>query len=130
MMQRVLDILARQKLIDIPVQIDGLTVQVNVQSPLAREEDVSDLEALTQWIQLMQQVEPRLPMLGAKVEELPQWIGTKLGVDQELLRPQSEVKKATEMIGATVGAQASEAVAPSQAGAGGQAEAPPPQATA
>lgn len=108
--QRVMDILSERGMIRFPVRIDSLTVQVNVTSPLAREENISDLDALMQWIQLMQAIQPQLPLLGAKVEDMPQWMGEKLGVDQDLIRDESEIEQGKQMIATLIGAQAGQAV--------------------
>ncbi len=90
LVMRGLQILQRLGLIGFPVQIDGTTVQITVTSPLARQNNLDDLEALMNAIQMTSMLGPEMVQLSYKVEEIGPYIARKLGVDAELIRDDTE----------------------------------------
>lgn len=78
------------------IRVDGKEVTIKHTSPLARAQDQEDLIAVQQWIELGAAVGPEVFGLGAKVESLPNYIGKKLGIDQDLMRTEAEKKEIQE----------------------------------
>lgn len=87
---RVLGIMNRKGLIDIPLVIDGKKVKVVPTSPLATQQNLDDLESTVNWLQINQNLGPEVFAMGIKLEDFPQWSGDKLGVDQKLIRGETE----------------------------------------
>lgn len=126
--QRVLGIMDRAGLLaDIgPVKITGYLVQIRVTSPLARLQNAQDVEAVLNWLAAIGQLGPELVALGAKVEDLPAWLGTKLGVPAELIRDEGEKDELKKMVASMVAQQ----VAAANQNAAGAQQAPQPQTQA
>lgn len=96
--QRTLNIMERRGLIDFPIKLDGRATKVQATSPLAKEQALNDLESVVNWITINQSVSPEILFGGIKVEDLPAWSGSKLGVPQELIRDESEREKLQETV--------------------------------
>ena len=75
------------------LKVDGKEVTIKHTSPLARAQDQEDLMAMQQWIEMGSSVGPEAFALSAKVEDIPGWIGKKLGVEQDLMRTEGEKKE-------------------------------------
>lgn len=103
LIQRTLDIMERQGIIP-KVQVDGLHVKAQVVSPLAREQNLSDIQTVVQWVQIIQQLGggPELAILGIAMERLPGWLGNKFGVPNELMRTEDESKQIEQAAGLLV----------------------------
>ncbi len=70
--------------------------KVKMLAPVAKAQALEDVQNVVQAIQINQGIEPRLPLLGYKVEDLPKWFGDKLGVPAELIRDRTEQKEAIQ----------------------------------
>lgn len=81
-----LDILARKGLMP-KIRLDGRTVTLKHQSPLARAQDIDDLVTLQQ---TMATVPMELLALDIKVENLGEWVAKKTGLDPRLERSAAE----------------------------------------
>jgi hypothetical protein len=79
-----------------PIRVDGREVTIKHTSPLARAQDQEDLVALNQYIQTIGQLGPEVLALGTKLEDLPAFVGEKLGIDQDLLRDEAERQEMQE----------------------------------
>lgn len=79
-----------------PITVDGREVTIKHTSPLARAQDQEDLIALNQYIQTVGQLGPETLALGTKIEDLPAFVGEKLGIDQDLLRDEAERQEMQE----------------------------------
>jgi len=100
-MQRVIDILKRNgKIADI--RIDGKDVTLKHTSPLAKEQDVEELEGLEVYLATMaQMVEPFAPGLTAlttKLEDIPRFIADKSGGINDLVRTKTETKAVGQQV--------------------------------
>jgi hypothetical protein len=69
-----------------PIRVDGKEVTIKHTSPLARAQDQEDLVAMQQFIGTVSQLGPEIMMLGVKMEDVPAWVGKKLGIEQKLVR--------------------------------------------
>lgn len=87
--QNTLEILARRGLVP-RIKIDGIGVQVQVISPLAQEQNIAEVEVVVRWLSLLASLSPELLMIGAKSEDLPNWLADKLGVPAILVRDKKE----------------------------------------
>ena len=85
-----LEIMKRRGLIDPRIDVDGLGIQVQVISPLAQEQNLSDVEVVVRWLTVLNALGSELVMMTAKTEELGKWIGEKLGVPNSLIRDKKE----------------------------------------
>jgi hypothetical protein len=88
-------------------KVDGREVTIKHTSPLARAQDQEDMMAIQQYMEMSMALGPEVFALGTKMEDLPAYIGKKLGIDQELLRSTEER--------AEIQAQAEEAMQQQQA---------------
>ena len=88
-------------------KVDGREVTIKHTSPLARAQDQEDMLAVQQYMEMSMALGPEVFALGTKMEDLPAYIGKKLGIDQELLRSTEER--------AEIQAQAEEAMQQQQA---------------
>jgi len=114
---RVLDIMAKKGVIE-PVKVNGLTVKAQVTSPLAMAQKLQDVQAFTQFAGIINSIQPQLLMIGTKIEDVPAWLGEKLGMDPALLRSKEESKQFQEMLGKAA-AQGAEVPGGAQGGGGG-----------
>jgi hypothetical protein len=128
-MQISLDILEEWGIIDLPVQIDGIGVQLVVTSPLALQQNLDDVESLVRAVEICNALfGPQITKLAFKIEDIPAWLATKLGVPEELMRDEDERKdlmsKATQQI-AQDAQDGTNVFGALNAAAGGQAGASP-----
>ncbi len=131
LVQATLRAMKRAGLLDIMPKVNGLTVKVVVQSPLALEQNLNDVETLVQWLQVIGSIDPNMLRLGARIEDVPEWIARKMGVDPALFRTKGERIKLQQQMAAmaaqaqgipTGGGPAPDAGVPQiPAGAGGAA---------
>lgn len=95
---RVLNILAAKRLIPnaTKVVVDGRFVDVQVTSPLAQADSLSEIEQVARLLELTSLLGEDILRLGIKVEEIPEHLGLKLGVDTKILRSPAERKELME----------------------------------
>lgn len=125
---RLLEILENKKLIKVPIRINGLTVSINVTSPLAQQQAMKEMEIAILWIQLLQQIDPTLLALNAKVEDMGEWLADKLRVDRALVRGREERNQLQQGAGQLMGRQLQQqGGAPQPQPAGAVQPTPPPQ---
>lgn len=91
------------------VRIDGMAVQVQVVSPLAQEQNISDVEIVVRWLSILSALGKELVMMTAKTEDLGKWMGEKLGVPNELIRSTNERKSIMNDITESAGAEIAKA---------------------
>jgi hypothetical protein len=97
---RLLDIMTNKGVLKTPIRINGLTVNISVTSPLAKQQAMKELEIAMLWIQLLQQLGPEALMLNAKVEDIGEWLAEQLKVDRRIVRNADERSKLQKMAGA------------------------------
>jgi hypothetical protein len=83
--------------------IDGRDFDVKFTSPLSRAQDQEEIQNLTEALSLsVQMVGPEATAANYKMDKVPTWIGRKTGVDNELLRSNTEreaaLKEMSEMM--------------------------------
>ena len=107
--QKLLNALARKGVLATPdgkpFKVNGAFMDIQVMSPLAQGQNLSDLQRAVQWAQINQGINPQGFMLGAKFEEFPAWTAEKLGVDKALVRSKAERQQVEQQIGTVMGQQ-------------------------
>lgn len=87
---RVLGIMSRKGILDVPIKVDGKRVKIVPTSPLATQQNLDDLESTVQWLEINKGLGMEIVGLGIRIEDFPQWSAEKLGVDQLLVREDVE----------------------------------------
>ena len=105
--------------------LDGANIKLELRSPLVQTQNLADVEATVQWLEIQKGLLPdEAYMLGTKVEDVAEYLAKKLGVTKELYRSQGE-RVAFQQVMAGVlnqqmgGGAGVVANAPAVAGAGG-----------
>lgn len=94
MARRTLEVMVEKEIIEGGIEIDGRAVKINVTSPLAHDQNLSDVDSVVRWLEIMlATIGEDAMMLGAKVEDMPDYLGNKLGVSQTLIRTKDERKE-------------------------------------
>lgn len=102
LMQRTINILIKRKILNIPgldkVRVNGSVIDVQVISPLAKSQDLADVQSTVNWMQVVQSLGMEAFMLGAKVEDIPEYLSEKMGVDSDLVRSPTERTQLQQMV--------------------------------
>lgn len=102
---RVADILSRRGFIP-PININQYLVKVQVNSPLARAQQMQDVERVIQWLEIAMNIGGREGMMMvAKIEEILPWIADRIGVPDELVRSEEERGQMQQMVAQIIAAQ-------------------------
>ena len=73
-----------------PFRINGQAVSVKYTSPLAKSQAMEDVQAFQTALGIVAPLGPAIVGQGFKIEDIPAWIGEKLGVPQKLIRTEEE----------------------------------------
>lgn len=87
------------------IRVDGKEITIKHTSPLARAQDQEDLLAYDQYMQRLAPLGQEVMMLGVKVEDIPGFLGDKLGIPQELQRDKPERDELMKMVAEMLAAQ-------------------------
>lgn len=117
--KRVISILQKRGEMPEGIKLDGRQVQTAVTSPLAKVQSLNDVQNVTTWLQILAGLPDGVLQLGVKIEDLPEWMAEKLGVDQDLVRSEADRKKLQQMVGAQAGAANQPGAAPGAVPTGG-----------
>ena len=86
---RTLQVLDQQNLIDLPLQIDGQQVKVVPISPLAKAQNSNELEGVLQFTQMMQGL-GQAGMMAVNVDGLIAFVADRLGVPARVVTTKEE----------------------------------------
>jgi len=86
---RVLQVMADQKIIELPVKIDGKVVKVVPQSPLALAQNMDDLQSVIQFMQIVQSV-GQVGQVAINQDNAIDYIADKLGIPGSILHSKEE----------------------------------------
>lgn len=93
LVQRVIDILYANNMIKIPAKVDTLGIRLQVNSPLARGQNLDDIKNVTQWIDLMKQVSGMKGVIAkSKPDKIIKFFADKLGIPEKLMKSNTEQK--------------------------------------
>lgn len=120
------------------LQIDHLVLKVNVISPMARSQNLDDVQNIVQWAETLKSLGgPEMLAHAVMVEDLGADLGERFGAPQKLIRPKAQRDALEQAAGKLMAAQAQQQQgAPAGGGAapgglgGGAAPAPFPTAPA
>jgi len=104
--KRVLQVMDQAAIIDLPLKIDGQQVKIVPISPLAQAQNMDELEAVMQFMQVAQSAGPS-GQLAINQDKAISFIADRLGVPMSILNTQEE----KEEILAQIEQQAEEAMA-------------------
>lgn len=94
MAQRVIDILGSQGLITLPEEfskIDNFTLKLQVVSPIAKIQSLSDIESFVQVLQILGSISPELIPAQVKLNECARWLANETGAPLDLFKTQEEI---------------------------------------
>lgn len=98
LVRRTADILQNRGFIP-QLQIDQYILKVQVNSPLARVQQMQEVEKVIQWLEItMSLAGQEGMMMSSKIEEIIPWIADKIGVPAELGRDDAEREELQQMI--------------------------------
>ena len=86
---KILQVMDKRGLIDLPLQVNGLEVKVSSVSPLANAQAMDEVNSALQFAQLAQQMGPE-GAVAIKYGEMVDYLGDKLGVPAALRNDASE----------------------------------------
>lgn len=90
-LNRVLEIMQRRGRIPSMPSINGREIGVKFTSPLARAQDLSELDSLEAAVGATARIAgPEMVQIGFKTEEMPEFIAKKTGMDPSLVRSEGE----------------------------------------
>lgn len=87
-------------------KVDGSFINVQITSPLAQVQNLSEVQTALQWLDILNHMGPEVALLGMQVENAPEWFADRLGVSRDLVRKADERKKLQVMVGQLVARQA------------------------
>jgi len=93
-MARSLEVIDEQGYLDESFDVDGLMVSTMVQSPLAQQQSMDDVQKVVRWMELLNSlVGQEGAMLGASMEDIPEYLAEKIGVPEKLKRDKDAREK-------------------------------------
>ncbi len=91
LIQKVINILHKKRMIQLPVKVDTLGVRIQVTSPLARGQNLDDIQNVTRWLDTVSQLAgPQAAQMAGKMDNITSWLAKKLGVPDQLIRSEEE----------------------------------------
>lgn len=107
--QKVLNTLGRKGLIEIEagqkIKIDGVFVDIQLASPLAQAQNLSEVQTAAQWMSLVQGFGEEAFMVGVKIEDAAEWFAEKMSVSPKLVREKDERGALMKIAGALAAQQ-------------------------
>ena len=121
LVQIILDLLYKRGELKEPINIDGLLVKVQVVSPLAQVQNLTDVENIVRWMQILASFGTETLYIAAKMEDIGDYIGELLGVPSAVRRTQDERQKLQQSVAQLIAAKQQAPALPAGQG-GGQGE--------
>jgi hypothetical protein len=79
-------------------KVDGKIVKIKLVSPLAKQKELEDFQNSQLWYENVRQLPEEIGMASAKLEELPRYWASKLGVPMTLIREPAELKELAPIV--------------------------------
>ena len=89
LVRRVLYVMDELALIDLPLKVDGLEVQITPTSPLAESQNMEDLEKVLNFAQIAQSA-GAVGQVAINYDEMVDYIVEKLGIPQRVINSKEE----------------------------------------
>jgi hypothetical protein len=98
--RRVASILVAKGLLQLPegFMIDNFFVKIQVVSPIARTQQVEEVQNFMQGFGMSQMISPELALMRYKTEEIPKWLNEMLGGPAKLMRDDVEAEQLQGMV--------------------------------
>lgn len=95
--RRIVGILVRSGVVPFDIKLDQFTLKVQINSPLARAQQLQKVETVINWLQMVLSIggEQALQIV-AKLPETLAWIGDQMGVPSELMNDENERRAAMD----------------------------------
>lgn len=99
--RRIVGILVRRGVIPFPIMLDQFTLKVQINSPLARAQQLQKVQTVIQWLETILNIggEQALTIV-AKIPEIMVWIADQMGVPSRLVNNEAERLKAQDSLAA------------------------------
>ncbi len=92
----VLQIMEEQGIIELPLKVDGLEIQIVPVSPIAQAQNLDEVQNVLQWLSITQQLGPT-GIMTANMTEIADWVGAQLGVPEMLKTTPEEREQAMQI---------------------------------
>jgi hypothetical protein len=99
LVRRGLGILYRRGIIQTEIKLDGLFVEAQVLSPLAKDQNLNEVEAVVRALSILAGFGNEILTLSAKMEDIGPWIMEQFGVPAKLIRSTDEREALQKMAG-------------------------------
>ena len=99
LIKRIVDILVKNGKLP-PLRIDGREVTIKFTSPMAKIQDMEEIQNFQSYMQQMSLLPPDYYEGVIKLDEVPQYIAEKMGIPQKLLRTPAEIEKMKQDVAA------------------------------
>ena len=96
--RRSMQIMDERGLINLPLRINGLEVKITPVSPLAKAQNLDDIQDVMQWAQISTQMGP-VAAATVKQDAIADYVADKLGVPNSLRTSDEERQELEEQIG-------------------------------
>lgn len=97
LLKRIVDILVTNGKLP-PLRVDGKEVTIKFTSPMAKTQDLEELQTFQMYMQNMSMLPPDYLEGTIKLEIVPQYVAEKLGIPQKLLRNEAEQTQMKQQI--------------------------------
>jgi len=87
---------------------DTAFTKIKMLAPVAKQQALEDVQSVVQALQMVAGIDPRLVLVGYKVEKLPKFFQEKLGMPAEFVRSIAEQGQALSMLSKLLGGQQEE----------------------
>lgn len=98
--RRIIEILAKRKLVTLPkgFDLDSFLVKVQVVSPIAQTQAMADVQRFLENYQMTANISPQIAMMSYDIEKLPQWLIENVGGPSDLLRSKDDKAALTQSV--------------------------------
>jgi hypothetical protein len=97
--KRIIHIMQRRGLLPKHLNIDGKIINIKYSSPLEESRSLSDLNKFQQFMQIMVEMfGPQLALATVNIQDVPEWVGNKLGVDPKLIKASGDIQSAIQQM--------------------------------
>ena len=89
-----------QKIIDLPVEVDGNVIKIYPQSPLAQAQNMEDLQTVMQFMQVAQGLGP-IGQVVINQDNMIEYLAQKMGVPGEIMNTREERREIIKQLSET-----------------------------
>lgn len=94
LIEKSVNVLIRKGIIQVPegktIRINGGALDIEVLTPLAQTQNLADVDNVVKWLTIVKSMGDEAFFLGVKIEDVPNYLGEKMGVDANLMRSKDE----------------------------------------